>query len=629
MNRAKMSPERWLEIKPLLESALELRTDDRRAYLDEACAGDESLRREVESFVAASEQAGAFMGRPAFEEAARMLAEELRKAPGPDEVTTVERPHGAAAPAGDRQNSQLAPGGILDGRYEIEREIGQGGIGQVFLARDRKMTSCAQVVIKVLREEILEHEDRAWFEEKFRAEIESISRINHPGVVSASDRGRLPDGRDYFVMKYVPGRTLRSVMSPHGMDPQKAADLLRKIAQPLDAAHAQGVIHRDLKPANIMLQTAGLEEHVTIIDFGVATVLGTMTASTSKQTRVVGTLPYMAPEQLQGRPAAASDVFALGVIAFEMVAGQLPFIADSTAQQIELQRAGVEENLRKMRADLPEAARSAILKAMAFEASNRYRAACEFSEAFDRALANPDQPDPFRTTPIDRVIEPPVPPWWRRRLPATVLIALLAAAVTIAGAAIPRYKLQIKSPASRKEGLYEAPAGTVLIKWGVMKEQWFRETDVGDINADLIISKSGGEIGASLRNRLGEARTTLYPGRYEVRIDAAAYRQTETITLQVTTPDQGKTIETATLAGTVIESDRKPIQGAKVTIDEMPGMTPVETSTDGVFIIKEIPIPYGEGVRININREGYLPNPYTEDVVLGKAPPQVKLRRKR
>jgi hypothetical protein len=210
-----------------------------------------------------------------------------------------------------------------------------------------------------------------------------------------------------------------------------------------------------------------------------------------------------------------------------------------------------------------------------------------------------------------------------------VLIALLVAAGTIVGAAIPRYKLQIKSPAFRKEGLYEAPAGTVLIKWGVIKEQWFRETDVGDINADLIISKSGGEIGASLRNRPGEARTTLYPGRYEVRIDAVAYRQTETITLQVTTPNQGETIETATLAGTVIEPDRKPIQGAKVTIDEMPGMTPVETSTDGVFIIKEIPIPYGEGVRINITREGYLPNPYTEDVVLGKAPPQVKLRRKR
>jgi serine/threonine protein kinase len=430
MDRANMSPERWREIKPVLESALEKRADDRRAFLDGACAGDESLRREVESFLAAHERAGGFMFMPAIAEAARMLAEEMGKMPDPDEAATGERWRGDTAPIGDHQNPQLAPGGILDGRYMIERELGQGGIGQVFLARNLKLPCDPWVVIKVLREQILEHEDRDWFEEKFRAEIEAISRINHPGVVSAFDRGQLPDGRAYFVMQYVPGSTLRSVMSPRGMDPKRAADLLRKIAQPLDAAHAQGVIHRDLKPANIMLHTAGGEEYVKIIDFGVATVLGTMTASTSKETRAVGTPPYMAPEQLQGRPRRESDVFALGVIAFEMVTGQLPFNTDSTAQQIELQRAGVEERLREMRPDLPEAARLAILKATAFEPSSRYRAACEFSEAFSRALAKPDQYDPFDTTPIPipdetRPPEPPPPRWLR---PAIALIALLAAA---------------------------------------------------------------------------------------------------------------------------------------------------------------------------------------------------------
>jgi serine/threonine protein kinase len=254
------------------------------------------------------------------------------------------------------------------------------------------------VVIKVLREQTLEREDRDWFEKKFRAEIEALARINHPGVVSALDAGQSPDGRAYFVMQYVPGVTLRSVMTPGGMDPKRAADLLRKIAQPLDAAHEQGVIHRDLKPANIMLQPAGPEEYVKIIDFGIATVLGTATA-TPKKTRAIGTLPYAAPEQLQGRPIAASDIFALGVIAFEMVTGELPFNADSSAQQIELQRAGAVEKLREMRAGLPEAARAAILKAMAFDPSNRYRAAREFGEAFDRALAEPGQRDPVRTPP--------------------------------------------------------------------------------------------------------------------------------------------------------------------------------------------------------------------------------------
>lgn len=209
---------------------------------------------------------------------------------------------------------------------------------------------------------------------------------------------------------------------------------------------------------------------------------------------------------------------------------------------------------------------------------------------------------------------------WKIVLPAA--LALLLSAPFI-GAAIPRYKLQIKSPAFRKEGVYEAPAGTVLIKWGMTKEQWFRETDVSDINANLLISKSSGEVEASLPNQPGEARRILKPGRYEVRIDAVAYQRTETIALQVTTSAQSA----ATLTGTVIEPDGKPIQGAKVAIDELPGMTPVETSTDGVFIINEIPKPHGEGVRINVIKEGYLPNPHTEDVVLGKTPPKVKLRR--
>jgi TIR domain-containing protein len=213
---------------------------------------------------------------------------------------------------------------------------------------------------------------------------------------------------------------------------------------------------------------------------------------------------------------------------------------------------------------------------------------------------------------------------WKFVLPA--VLALLLSTPFI-GAAIPKYKLQIKSPAFRKEGVYEAPAGTVLIKWGVTKEQWFRETDVNNINANLVISKSGGEVEVSLQNQPGEARTNMKPGKYEVRIDAVAYQRTETIALQIT--PTGATTGTATLEGTVSEPDGKPIQGAKVTIDEMPGMTPVETSTDGIFIIKEIPKAYGEGVRINVVKEGYLPNPHTEDVVLGRAPPKVGLRRKK
>lgn len=412
---AKISAERWRQIKSLLESALDLNVEDRSAFLDKNCGEDKALRSEVESLLEASEQAGDFMKNPAIEEAAKMLAEnyasKTRWASGDPRI--VSNPV-----------SKLAPGATLDGRYTIEGALGgDSGMGEVFLARNLKLPG-AQVAIKVLRAQIMESEERGWFEKKFRAEIEALTRINHPGVVHAIDAGQLPDGRPYFVMQYVPGRTLRTVMSPGGMELRRVADLLRKIAPPLDAAHEQGIIHRDLKPANIMLQFTSGEEYVKIIDFGIATVVGLTSGMESKRTKAIGTLPYMAPEQFEGRPATASDIFALGVIVFEMLTGQLPFNGSSTGHQIELQRAGVEEKLRSLRADIPEAARDAILKAICFDVSNRYKTARQFSEGFDRALTISKQPDTF----ITNTFAPPEPRPTLRRWPAwaTILIVLTA-----------------------------------------------------------------------------------------------------------------------------------------------------------------------------------------------------------
>jgi hypothetical protein len=212
---------------------------------------------------------------------------------------------------------------------------------------------------------------------------------------------------------------------------------------------------------------------------------------------------------------------------------------------------------------------------------------------------------------------------WKIVLPAA--LALLLSAPFI-GAAIPKYKLQIKSPAFRKADVYEAPAGTVVIKWGMTKEQWFRETDVGDINANLLISKSSGEVETSMQNLPGEARTSLKPGRYEVCIDAFDYQRTKTIALQV----GGAPLEMATLSGTVVEPNGHPIHGALVTLDDLPGMKPVETDSDGKFTVKDISKSYGEDVKIRVVKEGYQPNPYTEgNIVLGKAPPRITLTREK
>jgi serine/threonine protein kinase len=409
-----MTPERYQQIIGLARAARERQPAERPTFLAQACAQDTELRRAVESHLLHAEQAEGFLNSNAMELLARTMAEEQTTSPP---TPATETPF-------DSLESQLAPGALLEGRYLIERELGRGGIGAVFLARDLKLPEGAQVVIKVLLQHLLSGENRDWFEQKFRNEIKALSRINHPGVVSALDAGQLPDGRAYFVMQYIPGTTLRAAMTPHGISAKRSGELLRKIAQALDAAHQRSVIHRDLKPGNIMLQTAGDEEFLRIIDFGIATVLETTTATTTSPTKVVGTIAYMSPEQLQGRPTAASDLFALGVILFEMVTGQQPFDADSETQLIEKQRTGVAEKLSELQPGLPKAARAALLKAMAFEASDRYATAREFSEAFNQALAKPDQPDPFQTELID--IVPGQPTMRRRRwmLPSAVLVAL-------------------------------------------------------------------------------------------------------------------------------------------------------------------------------------------------------------
>jgi hypothetical protein len=209
------------------------------------------------------------------------------------------------------------------------------------------------------------------------------------------------------------------------------------------------------------------------------------------------------------------------------------------------------------------------------------------------------------------------------KIVAGAVLALLLSTSFI-GAAIPRYKLQIKSPAFKNEGVYEAPEGTVTVKWAMLKEQWFREVDVGGVNANVTIRKLGDdENEKAFPNSMGEVNTKLRPGKYEVRIDAVEHQRSETIALEISA--SGPTLEI--LTGTVVDRNDRPVQGARVTIDEVPGMIPVETSSDGVFSIDAVPRKDGEGVRIRVVKEGYQPNPYTEDVVLGKAPPRIRLTR--
>src|SRR6266852_3633799 len=153
------------------------------------------------------------------------------------------------------QESHLI-GQVLDGRYLIEKELGRGGIGAVYLARDRKLHD-KPVVIKVLLEKSLQN---SWVVQKFQQEKEALARVDHPGVVGILDTGELANGKPYIVMQYIDGVTLRSEIKSEGIQMDRAAELIKQIGRALSAAHDKGVLHRDLKPENIMLQSLGAGE---------------------------------------------------------------------------------------------------------------------------------------------------------------------------------------------------------------------------------------------------------------------------------------------------------------------------------------------------------------------------------
>ena len=214
-------------------------------------------------------------------------------------------------------------GEVLSGRYLVEAELKRGGMGVVYLARDQQLHS-RPVVVKVLLDDAYQSE---YVVQKFRQEIEALSRIDHPGIVGIIDAGELPNGRPFIAMQYVEGVTLRSCISPEGMNLERIADLMKQVGRALAAAHNRGIFHRDLKPDNIMVQDLGHgEEQVKIIDFGIAKVKSSVIAPSTSLNMSPGTVAYMAPEQLSGRPiTAATDIFALGAIVYEMVTGRKPF----------------------------------------------------------------------------------------------------------------------------------------------------------------------------------------------------------------------------------------------------------------------------------------------------------------
>lgn len=290
-------------------------------------------------------------------------------------------------------DNKLIAGQTLNSRYAIVRELKRGGFGIVYLAHDQQLHS-RPVVIKVLLEEAFQNE---WILQKFRQEVEALSRVDHPGIVGIIDAGELADGKPFIVMQYVDGVVLRAVMPVQGMNFEYAAEIMRQIGRALTAAHDKGIFHRDLKPENIMLQALGHgEEQVKIIDFGIAKIKNSVLAPSTSTGIAAGTVAYMAPEQLSNRAiSATTDVYSLAMIAYEMVSGRKPFNPDTAFELLEMQRAGVRIKPIDLRPSLPEAAGDVILQALSFEPRDRPQRARDFTEELARALTGEPGSVPF------------------------------------------------------------------------------------------------------------------------------------------------------------------------------------------------------------------------------------------
>ncbi len=350
-----MTPERFQRVKSVFDAALDLPEAERAAFVNQSCPTDPNLRDEV----------------------LRLLAEHASTPTGflapPSPETLLDR----AAQSLSSQ-SPSCEGQLLVGRYLVEREIGRGGSGVVYLARDRRLHA-RHVVLKFLHASCEDHGDILL---KFRHEIEALSRLNHPAVVGVLDVGQAPDGRSFLVMEYVAGLTLRSRLRQGPLPFPEAAPIVAILCDALQAAHSSGIIHRDIKPENIILPPQGENIPAKLIDFGIAKVQTPAYGATTDTIAGLGTIHYMAPEQLMGQSLPQSDIYSLGAVSYEMLTGRRPFSPKTPFELYELQKAGKITPPSRLRKDIPAAPSHAILRALSFRPENRQPSPHAFAAEF-------------------------------------------------------------------------------------------------------------------------------------------------------------------------------------------------------------------------------------------------------
>jgi eukaryotic-like serine/threonine-protein kinase len=306
--------------------------------------------------------------------AAKSFSAATVSAPPPDLKTVPAK----AVPAAQ---SKAAPGGIQPerlGRYALEREIGRGAMGIVYLGRDTAINRLVAIKAIPLASEFSDAElveARA----RFFREAETAGRLNHPNIVTIYDVGE-ERGLAYIAMEYLKGHHLSDyARSNNLLEPRKVLDLTGRTAAALGFAHKQQVVHRDIKPANLMFDSA--TDVLKITDFGIARLSG---AGSTRTGIVLGTPSFMSPEQLEGRTVTGhSDLFSLGVSLFQLLTGQLPFTADSMTGLMQQIAEAPHPPLRAFRPDLPECVETVIDRALKKNPDDRYDSGAQMAAALD------------------------------------------------------------------------------------------------------------------------------------------------------------------------------------------------------------------------------------------------------
>ncbi len=344
-----MEPGRWGRITDIYHATIARPPEERASFLGEECHGDESLRKQVEAMVKSHERSGNFIESPAFAVAPELLIDE---------------------PTGDLI-------GQLIGHYRIESLLGVGGMGEVYLARDERLGR--KVALKLLPEYLTEDETQL---SRFKTEARTASALNHPNILTVHEIGA-EGNRHFIATEFIEGMTLRALLRGGRMNLHNALEIAVQVASALAAAHESGVVHRDIKPENIMLRPDG---YVKVLDFGIAKLTepevarGDRRAGTTtlllkaRPGLVIGTAQYMSPEQARGQTGdARSDIWSLGVVLYEMIAGNPPFSGATPGDCIAFIPKAEPPPLSSVLSNVPIKLQSIVEKALRKNSDERYQ----------------------------------------------------------------------------------------------------------------------------------------------------------------------------------------------------------------------------------------------------------------